>query len=216
MPTPSADDTAQTYWDGFHGGLDLPDGWSPAPNPLLVREVEGRTPGSALDLGCGAGGDAIWLAGRGWRVTAVDVSGTVLRRAAGFADTAGVADRIEWRRHDLTESFPTATFDLVTAQFLHSPTERPGQRDDILRRAASVVGPGGTLLVGGHAGYPSWVDEAATGVRLPSTTEVLAALALDPRRWTLETEETLTRELRGPDGEPGGRVDNVLRLRRSR
>ncbi|HZF58086.1 MAG TPA: class I SAM-dependent methyltransferase, partial [Rubrobacter sp.] len=76
--------------------------WSGRPNPVLVDIVGSlRRPGTALDLGCGEGGDAIWLARQGWCVTAVDISATALDRAAVDAATAGVADRIDFRQHDL-------------------------------------------------------------------------------------------------------------------
>ena len=78
--------------------------WSGRPNPVLVDVVGNLPPGTALDLGCGEGGDAIWLARRDWRVTAVDVSATALDRAAEDAAKAGVADRIDFQRHDLAVS----------------------------------------------------------------------------------------------------------------
>lgn len=215
MPEPRPDDTGQTYWDGFYSGVDLPPGWSPQPNALLVEEVAGQQPGSALDLGCGAGGDAIWLAGLGWHVTAVDVSDVVLGRASDFAARAGVAERITWRRHDLTQDFPPGEFDLVSTQFLHSPVERPGERDRVLRRAMSAVAPGGTLLVIGHAGYPSWLDGPLFDVLLPSTAAVLTALEPDPATWSVLTERTVTRGLTGPDGQSGTRDDSVLLLVRA-
>src|SRR3712207_2787200 len=95
--------------------------WSGRPNPVLVDVVGSLRPGTALDLGCGEGGDAIWLARQGWRVTAIDISTTALDRAAADAATAGVADRIDFRQHDLALTFPSGAFDLVSAQYLHSP-----------------------------------------------------------------------------------------------
>ncbi|MDX6349032.1 MAG: hypothetical protein QOF84_3822, partial [Streptomyces sp.] len=95
---------AEAYWDDRYAQNQRM--WSGAPNAALVREVSDLAPGTALDLGCGEGGDAIWLARRGWRVTATDISGIALDRAAGHAAAAGVADRIDWQRHDLAESFP--------------------------------------------------------------------------------------------------------------
>lgn len=212
MPEPRPDDTGQTYWDGFYSSVEPSPGWSPQPNALLVEEVAGLHPGSALDLGCGRGGDAIWLAGLGWRVTAVDVSDVVLATAAEFAARAGVGEGVSWRRHDLTRDFPPGGFDLVSAQFLHSPVERPGERDGVLRRAMAAVVPGGSLVVVGHAGHPSWLDGPLFDVHLPSTAEVLAALEPDPATWSVVTERTVTRDLTGPDGRSGTRDDSVLRL----
>ncbi|GAA5138895.1 class I SAM-dependent methyltransferase [Pseudonocardia adelaidensis] len=204
--------SAEEFWEERYG--DEERVWSGRPNPLLVREVAPLSPGSALDLGCGEGGDAIWLAARGWRVTAVDVSATALRRGADHAREAGVAEAIRWERHDLSRSFPEGAFDLVSAQFLHSPVAAEGEREAILRRAAAAVAPGGVLLVAGHAGWPSWQEVPPFEHHFPTTGEVLGALELEPRRWVVELEEVVERELPDPDGRPGHRTDNVLRVRR--
>jgi SAM-dependent methyltransferase len=214
MPTPAPTDTAQTYWEGFYQGWEPPADWVARTNPLLVREAAALPTGTALDLGCGAGGDTIWLAEQGWRVTAVDVSATVLRRAAAAAAEAGVADRIQWQEHDLSRSFPDGVFDLVSAQFLHSPVAVAGEREAILASAAAAVGPGGRLLVIGHAGWPSWVEEPPIDFRFPANSDVLDALAAGPGEWAVETDEVLTRELTGPTGEAGIRDDAVLRVHR--
>jgi SAM-dependent methyltransferase len=201
------------FWDDFYQGRDQV--WSGEPNPLLVRETAALTPGTALDLGCGEGGDAIWLARRGWRVTAVDVSDVALRRAAGHAAEAGVGDGIEWARHDLAQSFPEGLFDLVSAQFLHSPVAEPGEWEGLLRRAADTVAPGGTLLIGSHVGWPSWVEKPDHDVNFPTIPEVLGALALPEGEWTVEVAERVERALTSPDGQAGHREDQVIRMRRA-
>jgi len=99
--------------------------WSGRPNDALVLVVEGpalagTAPGTALDLGCGEGADAVWLASRGWRVRGVDVADTALARGREHAADAGVADRTTFAEHDLGVDRPAGTFDLVTASFLHS------------------------------------------------------------------------------------------------
>ncbi|GAA1352171.1 class I SAM-dependent methyltransferase [Saccharothrix algeriensis] len=203
--------TTEQFWEGFY--LEQEQVWSGRPNPLLVREVSALPPGAALDLGCAEGADAVWLARRGWRVVGVDVSGTALGRAAARAEAAGVADRVRWQRHDLAETFPEGVFDLVSAQFLHSPVELEGERAAVLRRAAGAVAGGGVLLVVGHAGWPSWMTEPPGDYRFPTTGEVLASLRLDDR-WEVEVEELVEQDVPGPDGQPGRRVDNVLRVRR--
>ncbi|EHY87715.1 SAM-dependent methyltransferase [Saccharomonospora azurea] len=202
--------TAQ-FWDDFYAEKDTV--WSGKPNALLVRQVADLPPGTVLDLGCGEGGDAIWLAQRGWRVTAVDVSDVALRRGAAHAKDAGVADAIDWQRHDLATSLPEGTFDLVSAQFLHSPVAEEGERETVLRRALSAVAPGGILLIGSHAGWPSWVESPPFDHRFPTVREVVDALEL-PDGWTVDVAEVVETELPDPEGRPGRRPDSVVRVRR--
>ncbi|MDX3850757.1 class I SAM-dependent methyltransferase [Streptomyces sp. AK02-01A] len=186
--------------------------WSGNPNTVLVREITGLEPGRALDLGCGEGGDAIWLAQRGWRVTATDISGVALERAARHAAEAGVADRVDWQQHDLGASFPAGVFDLVSAQFLHSPGDMP--REKILRTAASAVAPGGVLLVVGHSGSPSWEHHPHPEVHLPTPDEVLESLELQDGQWEVQLSDEHERIHHGPDGQPIVRMDNALKVRR--
>lgn len=106
-PTPEPGVTGEEFWDGRYRENDRI--WSGEANVALVREAADLAPGRALDLGCGEGGDAVWLARRGWRVTATDISGVALERAASHAADAGVGDRVEWQRHDFAHSFPAAS-----------------------------------------------------------------------------------------------------------
>jgi 2-polyprenyl-3-methyl-5-hydroxy-6-metoxy-1,4-benzoquinol methylase len=123
--------------------------WSGNPNPQLVAEVSGLAPGSALDVGCGEGGDVIWLAQQGWRVTGADFSANGLARAARHAADAGVADRIDWWQVDArTFAAEGRSFDLVTTHFLHPPDDGMAE---VVRRLSQAVAPGGHLLVVGHA-----------------------------------------------------------------
>ncbi|MDQ3630740.1 MAG: methyltransferase domain-containing protein [Actinomycetota bacterium] len=201
----------EEFWEDFY--RDGRGAWSGKPNALLVDAVADLAPGTALDLGCGEGGDAIWLASRGWQVTAADIASAALALAAERATAAGVAEVIEWQRHDLAVSSPPGSFDLVTACFLHSPVPLP--RDQILRSAAAAVAPGGTLLVVGHAGPPSWARHDH-GIDFPTPQEVLDGLALPAARWALRRSDVVTRQVLGPDREPGTRTDNVLRVERLR
>ncbi|MBH0778169.1 SAM-dependent methyltransferase [Nocardia bovistercoris] len=204
---------AREFWETFYTERDRI--WSGEPNPLLVREAADLAPGRALDLGCGEGGDAIWLAARGWQVTAVDISATALARTAEHAAQAGVGERIVTAEHDLRHSFPDGAFDLVSAQFFHSPVGDT-ERLPVLRRAAEAVASGGVLLIAGHAGWPSFVegDHEHSHVHLPSTDEVLAGLDLPEQRWRVEAAEEVEREVTWPDGRTGTRADNIVRLRR--
>jgi SAM-dependent methyltransferase len=187
--------------------------WSGRPNAVLVEEVTGLVPGRALDLGCGEGADAIWLARNGWQVTATDVSSIALERAAKQAAIENVADRIDWQQRDLTSSFPPGEYDLVSAQFLHSNREA-FPRTEILRAAAAAVAPAGVLLIVGHGGPPPWEPES--DVRLPTPDEVLASLELPDGDWEVLRCDEYEREQNDPHGQPMTRIDNALTLRRRR
>jgi SAM-dependent methyltransferase len=186
--------------------------WSGNPNDALVREVADLKPGSALDLGCGEGADAIWLAHRGWRVTAVDISGVALERAARHAAAENVADRIDWQRHDLGTEFPTGDFDLVSAHFLHSMVDMP--REQILRAAAGAVAHGGVLLVVGHSGFPPWEHNPHPELHFPTPQEVLADLDLAEGQWEVQVCAEHERTQAAPDGRTITRTDNTLKVRR--
>lgn len=123
--------------------------WSGAPNTQLVTIVAELTPGTALDVGCGEGGDVIWLAQQGWHVTGADFAGNGLSRAARQADAAGVSERVEWWQVDARRFDASGrTWDLVTTHFLHPPDTG---MVDVTRRLSTAVAPGGHLLVVGHA-----------------------------------------------------------------
>lgn len=205
----------ESFWDeryrqhGEHASV-----WSGEPNAQLVAEVADLTPGSALDVGAGEGADAAWLARRGWRVTAVDISSVALARAAAAVrDEPETAARITWQHQDLTASPPPAgTFDLVSAQFLHLPAP---QRDGVYSRLAASVAPGGTLLIVGH--HPSDLD---TSVRRPSTPGLLftaeeIAARLDPHEWEIVTCTARPRATSDSEGAPVTVQDAVLRARRT-
>ncbi|WP_110241773.1 class I SAM-dependent methyltransferase [Nocardioides gilvus] len=127
--------------------------WSGDPNPQLITEASRLTPGTALDVGCGQGGDVIWLAQQGWQVTGADFSTNGLARAARHAEEAGVAERTQWWQVDAREfDAEGRTYDLVTTHFLHPPE---GGMVEVTRRLTEAVAPGGHLLVVGHAPSPT-------------------------------------------------------------
>ena len=206
----SAPDAA-TFWENRYRESDR--AWSGRANAALEHEAADLAPGTALDLGSGEGGDALWLAQNGWSVSAVDISPTALARGRAAAAIAGLTGRIRWITADLATWQPDGPFDLVTAHFLQSPVELP--REVILRRAAATVAPGGVLLVVGHAEFPPWSKHKPDGVPLPTADDVLASLELAPERWEILTKAAVDREATGPDGQVATLVDSVLTLRRN-
>ena len=135
-------------WDARYAGSPLV--WSAGPNRWVRETFTDRTPGHALDLGAGEGRHALWLAGRGWDVTAVDFSAEAIRKARSLqAENApGTLGRIAWVRADvLTYRHPPRTCAAVLALYLHLPA---AERRTVLRAAAEALAPGGTLLVVGH------------------------------------------------------------------
>jgi 2-polyprenyl-3-methyl-5-hydroxy-6-metoxy-1,4-benzoquinol methylase len=183
------------------------------PNPQLVAEAGDLTPGKALDAGCGEGADAIWLASRGWRVTAVDFATTPLRRGREHAETLGadITSRIDWVQADLTSWTPTEEhFDLVSAHYVHGVAPR----EALFRRLAASVAPGGTLLIVGH--HPSDHTTTSSHALAPEvyfTAEEVAA-SLDPDRWDIAVAEARPRSATDHDGHEITLRDAVLRARK--
>ncbi|MDQ0662687.1 SAM-dependent methyltransferase [Arthrobacter ulcerisalmonis] len=199
--------------------------WSGKPNPQLVREAGGLHPGNALELGCGEGADAIWLARQGWSVTAVDVSAVALERAHSHelaelarenvnASNGDIRSKITWQLADLTQWQPDASYELVTSQFLHS------QELDWripLRAAASTVKPGGTLLVVGHHPdrLPPWGSDHHNHRDMFYTgDDLVRELGLNGPEWQIEVLTSRERPVTGPEGQEATIADVVLRATR--
>lgn len=200
----------EEFWEQHYGAKDRV--WSGRVNARLAEIAEPLTPGRALDLGCGEGADAIWLARRGWEVLGVDVSPTALSRAAQDAEAAGAGERTRFEQHDLSASFPEGRFDLVSAQFFHCPLST--DRSYALRGAADAVVPGGLLLIVDHGSTPPWGWKDGHEHHLPSVHEVVEGMALDPAQWERVRVEAVEREATGPDGQAATIEDNVILLRR--
>ena len=201
--------SAADYWENrYRGGRT----WSGRVNAALEREVVDLTPAKALDLGCGEGGDALWLARRGWSVTAVDISPSAI--ALGAAEQHD-GDDVTWVAADLSQWQPVSTYGLVSACFLHSEVEL--DRERILRRAASAVAPNGSLLIVGHSGVPHWAEHNADHrmPHLPSPDEVIAELELVPGEWTIVTSALVERPVTAPDGSASSITDSVVRVQRN-
>ena len=192
--------TRAEIWDARHaaqGPIESADA-----DPTLVEEVAALTPGVALDLGAGDGRNAVWLAGHGWCVSAVDFSAVAIDRGQALATAAGV--EIDWRQEDLLAWTPPAiAFDLVALFFIHLPQE---ERRGVYARAASAVRPGGTLLVVGHDR-----SNKRDGFGVPRDADVLftpADIVRDlPARFTVIRAETVRR----PGAPPPAPIDAIVR-----
>jgi SAM-dependent methyltransferase len=202
----------QEFWDDRYRSAGRL--WSGQPNAQLVAQAAGLPRGEALDAGSGEGADAIWLAARGWTVTAVDVSAVALERAAAHAAARGeeIAGRISWRREDLLSWDPgPRRFDLVSAQFMHLPSPA---LESLHGRLAAAVRPGGTLLIVAHhpgdrhanVGRPGHLDLFPTPGQL--------AARLDPGDWEILVAAAIGRAATDLDGQPVTVTDTVLRASR--
>jgi SAM-dependent methyltransferase len=177
------------------------------PNPQLVAEAADLPPGVALEIGCAEGADAAWLAARGWRVTAVDISDIALNRAREA--TPEFAGRIEWLCADLLQWVPpVATYDLVTSHFVHF---LPPDRDAAIARLAAAVRRHGTLLIVAHD--PSDLQTTVKRWPIPdayATAEQLAGM-LAPDGWDVLVAEARPRLVTDPGGNPVTVHDAILK-----
>ncbi|MFE6743237.1 class I SAM-dependent methyltransferase [Streptomyces tubercidicus] len=202
---------AVAFWDGVYAARPAAD--SPRPNARLAETVTGLPPGDALDLGCGDGGDALWLARQGWQVTAVDISAVAVERLAALARSHGLDDHVTTERADLHTSFPPGGFDLVCAHYLHTPFDL--DRATVLRSAALALRPGGRLLVVDHGSAAPWSWNQDPDIRYPSPREVAAGIDLPPQTWRVERADAPRRIATGPDGRTAEVTDHVLLIRRT-
>jgi len=184
--------------------------WSGNPNGALLAEAAGLAPGRALDVGCGEGADAVWLARAGWDVTALDVSGVALERAARHAREEGVT--VHWVHRGLVEAdLPAGSFDLVT---VHYPALPRTAARDAERALTAAVAPGGTLLVVHHAHNLETAHEHGFDpAEYVAPADVAALLDED---WAVEVDEVRPRTVPASGGGTQHSHDVVLRARRLR
>jgi SAM-dependent methyltransferase len=211
------EDYWEQHWQDRRGAGSL----STPPNPHLAREAGGLTPGTALDAGCGAGAEAIWLAEHGWQVTAADISSGALAAAADRAAASRAAERVQWVTADLGVWVPGRQFDLVTTHYAHPAMPQLEFYD----RIARWVAPGGTLLIVGHLhthGAPGRDHGHGDGdgdgddSRPPAEASVTAAAVtarLADAEWEVVTAEERHRTVVGPDGREVALDDVVVRAR---
>ena len=225
-----------TFWEERYGGEDRV--WSGKVNASLaavVAEHIGEAasgsagPGRSLDLGCGEGGDVLWLAERGWDAAGIDISSTAVARAReeakarGFEARFAAEDLAEWAARVLAggdgAGAAAGQFDLVTASFFQSPVHLP--RADVLRAAALSVAPGGHLVVISHGAPPSGAQRTGGEAshhhgsgHFPSPSDELAALDLDATTWEVVVAEIRTRDALTDAGDRVRNSDTVVVARR--
>lgn len=204
------DDFDQAAWDERWAAVlrDHPDVIANRPpNELLVSTAGGLSPGRALDAGCGHGAETLWLAARGWRVTAVDFAAAALDSGRGRAGALGadVAERIDWVQGDLGAWMPEpAAYDLVVSLYVHVA----GSVEAMVGRLAAGVAPGGTLLLVGHLPVDPDTGEPSPAAGQTQVTVDAALGALDLAGWEL----VVTEDRRRPDD--GSGADAVIHARR--
>jgi SAM-dependent methyltransferase len=200
------------FWDERYGSSAAL--WSGHVNAVVRDELAGLPAGRALDVGCGEGGDALWLAEHGWDVVGVDVSQVALDRACAQAQARGLDARTTWEHRDLLRwTPPPAAYDLVSVAFVHLAA---GDRRQVYAGLAEAVAPGGTFLVAAHHPRDLGVVPRPPHPELFFTAEELAAdLQSGPGAWEVLTAAARPRPGRHPDGHPVTLHDTVLRARRS-
>ena len=177
------------------------------PNAHLVLEAADLSPARALDAGCGHGADTLWLAARGWLVTAVDFSAAALAHGRSMAETAGaeIAERIDWIESDLTTwTVEAGRYDLVVCLYVHIA----GSVEAFVERMADGVAPGGTLFLVGHRPIDPSTGAATAAVHQLQVSVEATVAALDATLWELIVAEER------PRAAVGTGVDAVIRARR--
>jgi 2-polyprenyl-3-methyl-5-hydroxy-6-metoxy-1,4-benzoquinol methylase len=180
-----------------------------APHPYLGRETGGLVPGTALDAGCGAGAEAIWLASHGWRVTAADIAPEALARAAERAASSEVSERVRFIAADLTVWDPGMRFDLVTTHYAHPAMPQLA----FYERISTWVAPGGTLLIVGHLHTLGATGHGHHPPAEASVTLTEITSGLDST-WDVVTADERTRMVTGPGGQEIPLHDVVVRATR--
>jgi SAM-dependent methyltransferase len=196
-------------WDRRYAGADLV--WTADANRFLVEEVSTLAPGRALDLASGEGRNAVWLAERGWAVTAVDFSAVGIDKARRLAAGRAV-DSIEWIEADLTDHVPEpGAFDLVVVLYLHLPWPRMAP---VLRRAAAALAPGGTFLLVGHD--RSNLEQGHGGPQDPAVLYTAESVAAELHGLRIVEAGRRERPVDLPEGGRVVAIDCLVRAERAR
>ncbi len=192
-------------WDARYAATDLV--WGREPNRFVVSEFAGLRPGRVLDLGCGEGRNAVWLAANGWQPTAVDFSPVAIDRGRELARAAGV--EVDWVVADLTSYEPEpGRYDAVLIAYLHLV---PEERSRVLRRAVAALAPGGHLVVIGHDLIN--LTEGVGGPQVPEILYTPEQLVADLAGLAIHRAERVRRPVQ-TDGGTVDAIDTVVHARR--
>ncbi len=193
-------------WDERYATGELV--WGSGPNRFVEAECADLEPGRALDLACGEGRNAIWLAERGWRAEGIDWSAVAIDKARHLAAQRDVT-HATFRAADLLDDEPApGAFDLVLIAYLQVVASA---RRIVFARAAAAVAPGGTLLVVAHDGH-----NLAGGTGGPQDLAVLyepddVVASLPAGEFTVVRADHVERPV---DGAPQPAIDLLVRARR--
>lgn len=205
---PDPDLSPTKYWEQRYSGSERV--WSGKVNATMASVVAELAPGTAIDLGCGEGGDVLWLAEQGWTALGLDISATAVGRARDEAAARGLdGASFDAVNLDAWEPEP-ASVDLVTAGFFQSNVAL--DRTAILRRAMTALRTGGRLVTVSHAAPPSWAKDHPA--KMVSVQDEAAQLGGSAEEWEVELAEERPRAATAPDGSAGEHLDAVLVLRR--
>jgi SAM-dependent methyltransferase len=210
LPIGQSDRVDSHQWDERYSSAEFQ--WTTRPNQFVAGELAGLPPGRALDLAAGEGRNTVWLAERGWRVTAVDFSRVGLEKGRKLSAAHGIDDaRVDWIVADLRDYEPEpGAFDLVLIAYLQVI---PDLRTIVLGRAAAALAPGGTLLIIGHD-----LTNLAEGVGGPQDPDVLytpEAVSSELPGLRVVRAERVHRTVERDDG-PATAVDTLVRAVRER
>lgn len=207
------------YWEDFYAQSERV--WSGGVNSTLANILEPLPVGRSLDLGCGEGGDVLWLASRGWQATGVDISSTAIERAQKAATRlAPEAGSAEFLAADLDSWDDNRKFDLVTLSFFHAPFDM--LRENVLRGALQRLAPSGDLVVLSHGSHPmshgseDHDHDAPQRRQMATVDSELKILGLPAEGFEIQQAYTVDREVTGPDGQKLELEDVVVIVRRTR
>lgn len=178
--------------------------WSAGPNQLLAEVTAELNPGAALDIACGEGRNALWLAERGWTVTAMDFSEVAISKARQIAERRNV--NVNWQVEDVSAcQLPEGEFDLVVITYLHTS---PAERTRWLANAAAAVKPAGRFIYIGHD--PSNIEHGVGGPQDPAVLPDAQVISATLTGFRVDVAEVVERPVTNEPGHKATLSGNAL------